>query len=136
MEYGKYSGQGTLVYGQLRAKDGSTAFPDFPNLSARWNEGAEYITLYPNVLLGVQRDHAFATILEPKAHTKTIEHIHLYYASNTTDPQSRSVNTKQWKEVFEEDIFVVQGMQAGRYAPGFDGGRFSPVMNQPTNCLS
>ena len=33
-----------------------------------------------------------------------------------------------------EDIFVVQGMQSGRYAPTFDGGRFSPVMDEPTHC--
>jgi len=134
VKYGQYSGQGTLVYQQFRAKDGSPSFPDFPNLSEQWNEGAEYITVYPNVLLGVQRDHAFAIVLEPRAHNKTVEYIHFYYASDTTDSKSRSKNTKQWKEVFKEDVFVVQGMQSGRYAPTFDGGRFSPVMDEPTHC--
>jgi hypothetical protein len=38
-----------------------------------------------------------------------------------------------WKTVFEEDIFVVEGMQKGRYAKGFDGGRFSPIMDEPTH---
>jgi choline monooxygenase len=134
VEYGKFSGQGTLVYQQFKAEDGSAAFSDFPNLSEQWNEGAEYITVYPNVLLGVQRDHAFAIVLEPRAHNETMEHIHLYYASELTDAKNRSVNTQQWKEVFAEDIFVVQGMQSGRYAPTFDGGRFSPVMDEPTHC--
>jgi hypothetical protein len=82
----------------------------------------------------VQRDHSYAIVLEPRAYNKTVEHIHFYYASDATDPKNRSVNTKQWKEVFEEDIFVVQGMQSGRYAPSFDGGRFSPVMDEPTHC--
>ena len=45
----------------------------------------------------------------------------------------RAANTKQWKVVFEEDIFVVEGMQRGRSANGFDGGRFSPVMDGPTH---
>ena len=134
VEYGKFSGQGTLVYRQLKAEDGSAAFPNFPKLSEQWNEGAEYITVYPNVLLGVQCDHAFTIVLEPKAYNKTVEHIHLYYASETTDAKNRSVNTEQWKEVFAEDIFVVQGMQSGRYAPTFDGGRFSPVMDESTHC--
>ena len=134
VEYGKYSGQGTLVYRQFQAEDGTAAFPDFPDLSEQWNEGAEYIAVYPNVLLGVQRDHSYAIVLEPRAYNKTVEHIHFYYASDATDPKNRSVNTKQWKEVFEEDIFVVQGMQSGRYAPSFDGGRFSPVMDEPTHC--
>jgi len=82
----------------------------------------------------VQRDHAFAIILEPKAHNKTVEHIHFYYASDATESKSRAKNTQQWRKVFEEDIFVVQGMQSGRYAPNFDGGRFSPVMDEPTHC--
>ena len=107
VEYDKFSGQGTLVYQQFKAKDGFAAFSDSPNLSEQWNEGAEYITVYPNVLLGVQRDQAFAIVLEPRAHNKTIEHIHLYYASESTDAKSCSVNTQQWKEVFLEDIFVV-----------------------------
>ena len=35
--------------------------------------------------------------------------------------------------VNEEDIFVVEGMQRGRLSPGFDGGKFSPVMDSPTH---
>jgi len=37
--------------------------------------------------------------------------------------------------VFEEDIFVVEGMQRGRHASLFDGGKFSPVMDSPTHCF-
>ena len=40
---------------------------------------------------------------------------------------------QQWKGVFEEDIFVVEGMQKGRHSPLFDGGRFSPAMDGPTH---
>ena len=32
------------------------------------------------------------------------------------------------KQVFLEDLSVVDGMQRGRNSPGFDGGRFSEVM--------
>lgn len=132
-ELGKYSGQGTLVYRQLKGDEGQT-FPDFDGLSDFWNEGAEYITVYPNVLLGAQRDHAFAIVLEPIDHENTREHIHLYYASQSTDAQLRRKNAALWKEVFVEDIGVVEGMQAGRRAPAFDGGRFSPAMDAPTHC--
>ena len=133
-EAGKYSGQGTLVYRQLTGEDGAV-FPDFANLDKKWTEGGEYITVYPNVLLGVQRDHAFVIVLEPVDHEHTREHIHLYYASPTTDDALRQKNAAQWKVVFEEDIFVVEGMQKGRYAPDFDGGRFSPAMDGPTHCF-
>ncbi len=133
-EKGKFSGQGTLVYRQLKGDDGAV-FPDFAHLDDKWAEGGEYITVYPNVLLGVQRDHAFVIILEPVSHEQTREHIHLYYAEPTTDDALREKNTVQWRGIFEEDVFVVEGMQKGRSAPGFDGGRFSPAMDGPTHCF-
>ncbi|MEM8555595.1 MAG: RHO alpha subunit C-terminal catalytic domain-containing protein, partial [Pseudomonadota bacterium] len=132
--YGQFSGQGTTVYRQLKDDDGDT-FPDFPDAGPKWGEQAEYIAVYPNVLLGVQRDQAFAIILEPKGTEQTVEHIHLYYATSTTKPSLRTTNTQMWKSVFEEDIFVVEGMQRGRHVHGFDGGRFSPVMDSPTHCF-
>ncbi|MEM6728587.1 MAG: aromatic ring-hydroxylating dioxygenase subunit alpha [Pseudomonadota bacterium] len=131
---GLYSGQGTLVYRQFE-DEGAAAFPDFAGLSSQWHTGAEYIAVYPNVLLGAQRDHAFAIVLEPVAHNRTREHIHLYYACGDTKLSNREKNAAMWKEVFEEDIFVVEGMQRGRAAPHFDGGRFSPAMDGPTHCF-
>jgi len=38
-----------------------------------------------------------------------------------------------WKDVFTEDIFVVEGMQKGRHGVMFDGGRFSPAMDSATH---
>ncbi len=128
----RYSGQGTLVYRQLSGPQGAI-FPDFGNLSNKWDTAAEYIAVYPNVLLGVHRDHAFAIVLLPQGPEATQENIHLYYATDTTDAGLRAENTELWKQVFEEDIFVVEGMQRGRHAPKFDGGRFSPAMDSPTH---
>ena len=133
-EKGKFSGQGTLVYRQLTGDDGAV-FPDFAGLDEKWTEGGEYLTVYPNVLLGVQRDHTFVIILEPVSHEQTREHIHLYYASPQTNDVLRAKNTVQWRGIFEEDVFVVEGMQKGRHSPGFDGGRFSPAMDGPTHCF-
>ncbi len=131
-EPGKFSGQGTEVYRQIKGDDGVT-FPDFPGLSAKWDAAGEYITVTPNVMFGVQRDHVFAIILEPRGPRRTIEHIHLFYAAPDTSVSLRARNTAQWKVVFEEDIGVVEGMQIARGAPGFDGGRFSPAMDGPTH---
>ncbi|MEL6235915.1 MAG: aromatic ring-hydroxylating dioxygenase subunit alpha [Pseudomonadota bacterium] len=132
-----FSGQGTTVY----APDlGETAFPDFPNLPSRWARAAEYIALYPNVLFGVHRDHTFAIRLEPLGQGRTREHVEIFYstpeaATGAAFAASRQANTTLWKQVFKEDIFVVEGMQRGRSAPGFDGGRFSAVMDSPTHCF-
>jgi phenylpropionate dioxygenase-like ring-hydroxylating dioxygenase large terminal subunit len=134
VEYGSHSGQGSLVYRQLTDDKGKT-FPDFENLSEKWSTGAEYIALYPNVLLGAHRDHAYVIILLPLSFSETIENIHIYYSQPDTSPSMKKKNKEQWKEIFEEDIFVVEGMQAGRLGIKFDGGRFSPKMDEPTHCF-
>jgi choline monooxygenase len=130
-----FSGQGTRGYRQLKDEDGAV-MPDFAGLSEKWDDGGEYIAVYPNVLLGVQRDHAFAIVLEPVDCERTIEHLELYYAVDSAKTPEldklRSENARQWKTVFGEDIYVVEGMQKGRRGDFFDGGRFSPVMDGPT----
>ena len=133
-----FSGQGTLVYRQLTDEDG-LVFPDAPGLGERWQTAAEYIAFYPNVLFGVHRDHSFAILLEPVAIDRTVEHVEIYYhAQEALDADHaglRARNSALWETVFKEDIFVVEGMQKGRHAPGFDGGRFSPAMDGPTHCF-
>jgi phenylpropionate dioxygenase-like ring-hydroxylating dioxygenase large terminal subunit len=129
---GRFSGQGTLVYRQLTDENGAV-FPDFDGLGDTWDKAAEYVAVYPNVLLGVHRDHAFAIVLVPQGPERTVEHVHLYYPAPGTPEGLRARNVQQWKSVFEEDIFVVEGMQRGRHAIGFDGGRFAPAMDGPTH---
>ena len=137
-EPGAFSGQGTHVYRQLTGEDDSDqTFRDFQGLSDKWDTAAEYIAVYPNVLLGVHRDHFFAIVLEPVNFDKTIEHIELYYAAHPDElPEQlnmREANATLWKSVFTEDIAVVEGMQRGRHGIFFDGGKFSPVMDGPTH---
>jgi len=130
-----FSGQGTIVYQQLKGEN-DVVMPDFSNLSEKWNTGGEYIAVFPNVLLGVQRDHVFAIVLEPVNTDRTIEHIELYYPVESAKTPSldklRAENARLWKVVFEEDVFAIEGMQKGRHGDFFDGGHFSPVMDRPT----
>ncbi len=137
VEPGAFSGQGSVVYNpQL---DATRKFANFGGLSDKWNTGAEYVALYPNVLLGVHRDHTFAIMLDPQSHDHTIERIEIFYTSEAMcGPDMadlREKNAKMWKDVFIEDIFVVEGMQKGRSASLYDGGKFSPVMDPPTHCF-
>ena len=137
-EPGAFSGQGTTVYRPMLSDDGA-GFSDFTGLSEKWETGAEYIALYPNVLLGVHRDHVFAIVLESLGVGQTREHIEIYYTSKDMlgggKAAMRAKNTELWRGVFEEDVFVVEGMQKGRHAARFDGGRFSPAMDGPTHCF-
>ncbi|MDD9910254.1 MAG: aromatic ring-hydroxylating dioxygenase subunit alpha [Ahrensia sp.] len=134
IESGAFSGQGTRVYNPSLSDN--QAFVDFAGLSQQWDRQGEYIALFPNVLLGVHRDHRYAIILMPNGPEQTVERLALYYASEAmTAPDFsdlRAKNRELWKEVFIEDIGVVEGMQRGRHGRYFDGGKFSPVMDEPT----
>ncbi len=138
VEDGVFCGQGTTVYRQYQSKNGMN-FPDFKGLASKWNESAEYITLFPNVMLGVHRDHFFVIILEPLGVDLTREHVELYYAKDAQSiPQYHDMteaNSERWKIVFGEDVSVVEGMQRSRHGPLFDGGRFSPVLDNATHCF-
>jgi len=80
-EPGHYSGQGSHVYNQIKSESGDV-FPDFEGLSKKWDTTSEYIALYPNVLLGVHRDHFFSIIIQPISSEKSIEHISIYMRKN------------------------------------------------------
>ena len=135
VEYGHYSGQISNKY--IPRYSTGKKFQDFKNLSSEWETKGEYVVLFPNLILGVQKDHVFNLIIEPLGCDQIKEHVEIYYSnpSMLSDEyqQTRLENSKLWRTVFEEDIFVVEGMQKGRYAAGFDGGRFSPVMDEPTH---
>jgi len=89
------------------------------------------------VLLGIQADHTFAMIVEPTACNKSIEHLRLYYvgdeAVDDNHAASRNATLESWRVVFLEDVDAVEGMQNGRRSPGYAGGVFSPMMDNPTH---
>ena len=131
-----FCGQGSSAYTPSFGPNGER-FGEFAGLSEKWRKGAEYPCVFPNVLVGFQNDHIFVIQLEPVAEDATIEHVEIYYADKAmTEPPfaaMREKNANMWKEIFAEDIDVVERMQKGRYAPSFDGGKFSPVMDGPTH---
>ncbi|ANU06448.1 aromatic ring-hydroxylating oxygenase subunit alpha [Paraurantiacibacter namhicola] len=138
IELGHFAGQGTRVYRQLAGEEGQR-FPDFANLSESWETQGEYISLFPNVLLGVHRDHSFAIVLEPDGPARTREHVALYYADAGVSGDEwtalRERNAQLWRTVFEEDVASVEGMQRGRSGLKFDGGKFAPAMDRPTHAF-
>ncbi|PWQ92579.1 aromatic ring-hydroxylating oxygenase subunit alpha [Leucothrix pacifica] len=132
-EYG--SGQGSYSY--TLADVAGTKLPQFTQWPKQQISQAEYVSLYPNILLGIQADHAFAIILQPMANNLTIEKLELSYiddaAFSDQHEKNRLAVLASWVEVFKEDIFAVESMQKGRRSPGYQGGVFSPVMDGPTH---
>ena len=132
-----FAGQGSYVY-KPQLDEEERCFPAFEGLTEKWDTAAEYCAFFPNVLFGVHKDHCYAILLTPNGQGKTTERVSIYYANeeaaySPSFAKMRSVNTRLWKGIFIEDIGVVEGMQRGRYAPSYDGGKFSPKMDTPTH---
>jgi len=130
-----FAGQGSLSY---RLSDISgIRLPRLPAWPMAQIHVAEYPSLYPNVLLGFQADHAFAVILTPIAADRTREEVRIFYVEDGATAGEfgacRAATHAAWRDVFREDVFAVEGMQAGRASPGYQGGVFSPAMDAPTH---
>ena len=130
-----FSGQGSNKYSQQF--DGNVKFKCFPNWPTELSEKSEYVSLYPNVMLGIHIDHFYAFWLEPISNNQTKEHFELYYvgdesASSDEFKEIRENNFAFWQEVMNEDVTAIEGMQNGRNSPAYNGGNFSPVMDTPT----
>ena len=132
----RFAGQGTTVYNpRLKGKD---KFPSFPSWPKNKEHVAEYVALFPNVMLGIHKDHFYSYWLEPINNKYTIEHMEIYYvgersANSKKFKNLRKQNHKLWKEVQSEDVYIIEGMQEGRNSPAYNGGNFSPVMDNPTH---
>ena len=133
-------GEGMAGQGSRQYDLATTTGIDMPRIAGWPDEKlkhAEYIALYPNTLLGLQADHFFSVIVLPDAAGRTLEKIHIAYvgdaASDDTHAACRQTVLDSWESVFREDIFAVEGMQAGRRSPGFTGGVLTPVQDVPTH---
>jgi len=130
-----YAGQGTRVYNL--AEVAGISLPRLPAWPEARQREAEYLSLYPNLLLGLQADHFFAIMLEPLAAGRTREHVRLLFVGEAAIDDRHSVaresTLQAWRTVFEEDVSMVEGMQRGRASPAYGGGVFSPVQDIPTH---
>ena len=83
-------------------------------------------------------DHFYVFWLEPISINETKEHLAMYYvgedsANGKEFERMRKENARFWKDVMSEDINAIEGMQEGRNSPVYNGGNFSPVMDNPTH---
>ena len=132
----RFAGQGSKNYQQLIK--GNKKFNTFPNWDKNLLKNSEYIALFPNVMIGLHIDHFYIFWLEPLSINKTREHMQMYYVGDESANgkelhELRKENARFWKDVMLEDINAIEGMQEGRGSPVYNGGNFSPVMDQPTH---
>ena len=132
----RFAGQGSNKYDQ--PIKGNKTFANFSNWPKEFSKKSEYIALFPNVMIGLHIDHFYIFWLEPISVNETREHLAMYYvgeesANGKEFENMRKENSRFWKDVMSEDIKAIEGMQEGRSSPAYNGGNFSPVMDNPTH---
>ena len=132
----RFAGQGSKKYEQLI--DGNKLFDSFKSWPKDLSKNSEYIALFPNVMIGLHIDHFYAFWLEPISINETKEHLAMYYVGDNSAngkkfESMRKENVKFWEDVMLQDIKAIEGMQEGRNSPVYNGGNFSPVMDNPTH---
>jgi choline monooxygenase len=126
-------GQGSLLY-KSGVIDGQS-LPTFPDLTTHHKETvAEYVTVFPNLMLGVHPDYFLVFTVNPLSPGKTLERMTFYFIGDQAmAPENealRHLPIDLWKDTNDEDIDMIERMQIGRKSPRFDGGCFSPELEQ------
>lgn len=123
-------GQGSSLY--KRGSVNGTALPTFTNLSQDQMIRAEYVALFPNLMVGVHPDYFIGLMVNPIAPDRSKERLVFYFVGDDAlapeFDQVRDLAINLWKITNEEDIEMVERMQIGRMSLVFDGGCFSPAL--------
>ncbi|MEO7760448.1 MAG: aromatic ring-hydroxylating dioxygenase subunit alpha [Casimicrobiaceae bacterium] len=132
---GLFSGVGSKSYAPPLV--GGHPLPSFPGLRAEQKLVAEYIALFPNVMLGCLADHFYAFILQPLASDFTRERFEFFFVGDDS-MQPRYAAARQdcidrRHTINGEDISIVERMQVGRRSPAMTGGVFSPSLEDTTH---
>ena len=130
---GPHVGQGSLLYNS-GVIEGRT-LPTFPHLASMGKQTiAEYITVFPNLMLGVHPDYFLIFLANPLSPSQAAERMVFYFvgdAAMTPENEAlRQLPIDLWNVTNDEDIAMIERLQVGRQSPQFDGGCFSPVLEK------
>ena len=124
-------GQGSKLY-RIGAI-GDLTLPVFPNLAETGRETvAEYISVFPNLMLGIHPDYFLALTVNPLSPSLSVERMTFYFigdgATDIKYEALRQIPIDLWKITNDEDLETIERLQKGRNSPAFDGGCFSPAL--------
>ena len=104
--------------------------PYFPNLPSDKKRRGDWYVLFPNFAFEIFPDQLAVFVATPKGPDRCKETIGLYFigegASSDQYTNARNVVINNWHDLNNEDVGILERMQAGRLSDGFDGGVLSP----------
>ena len=104
--------------------------PHFPSLPEEKKKRGDWYVLFPNFAFEIFPDQVDVFVATPVNESQTRETIALYFVGEgaTSDryAEARQHVIQNWHDLNNEDIGIIERMQAGRASDGFDGGVLSP----------
>ena len=104
--------------------------PWFPNLPPEKHNRGDWFVLFPNFGFEIFPDQVDVFVTWPQGPQNCRETIALYFVGDGSSSEkysaARAHVVKNWNDLNQEDIGIIERMQAGRSSDGFDGGVLSP----------
>ena len=111
--------------------------PHFPGLDEAASTKAEYVELFPNVMIGVHYNHVYAFIIQPITVDHTVERFEFFFVGDDAMTPELAPARAQMIDLINlvngEDIDIVQRLHIGCRSPAMHGSVFSPVMEDTTH---
>lgn len=108
--------------------------PHFPNLDDELSMRGIWFTVFPSFGIEIYPDHIALLHVNPVSPSRCVEHIEIYLigeaATATQYEEGRRAVLDMWQELNQEDVGLLEMLQKGRSAPGYDGGLLSPYWDE------
>jgi choline monooxygenase len=132
---GMYTGMTTWPISQSSEDGGWLGLPPLRSLTDTNRESARFIWLFPNVALSIMPNHAFVMLTQPDGPTRTVEQTWLLSHPESLDNDGAETELDQlirfWTLVNEQDIDIVEKVQAGLAMKPYRGGRMCYRFEEP-----
>ena len=127
-------GQISLSY---QPDDSGKGLPRFADLPEDRQTRAEYLLLFPNLMLSVTPDHFRVTLTTPISAESIHQRWRFFFVGedsmNSEYEEARAGVAGRVDFYTQEDISILERLQAGRHSSAYDGGRFSPYHETTTH---
>jgi choline monooxygenase len=114
--------------------------PHFPALSTEQSMRGIWFTVFPSFGIEIYPDHIAMFHVNPIAPARSREKIAVYLvgeaATATQYESGRQSVLDMWRDLNAEDIGLLESLQRGRQAPGYDGGVLSPYWDEAPRSFS
>jgi len=132
---GMYTGMTTWPISQNSESGGWLGLPPLGGLAGTNRESARFIWLFPNVAINVMPNHVFVMLTKPDGPTHTVEQTWLLCHPESLDNDGAEAELEQlidfWTLVNEQDIDIVEKVQAGLSMKPYRGGRICYHFEEP-----